>query len=83
MAPEIIQGPRKALGANMPDIMTMLSQKEQEYAQLLKMRDELQQNLQAVTYSLLRTEGAIVALKAIAVQEVSAARESVNGCVPA
>jgi hypothetical protein len=67
----------------MSDITTMLTQKEQEYAQLLKMRDELQQNLQAVTYSLLRTEGAIVALKAVAVQEASSPRDSVNGCVPA
>lgn len=53
----------------MPDISTMLTTKQTEYQQLLRMQAELTQNLSKVNASLLRTEGAIVALRALTVAE--------------
>lgn len=51
----------------MPTLEMMLTTKQTEYQQLLRMQAELTQNLQQVNASLLRTEGAIVALRALTV----------------
>ena len=50
----------------MPDLTTLLTQKEHEMAQLTQAHAELHRRLQEVTAALLQAQGAVQALRSLA-----------------